>query len=127
MGTRISAQFLCLDGRVSGQSSERLLAFHSDPCLHFGALTWGCSRQGLQGRLRRLGFVLWAAGLYRSREFCVAALFLLTEDGPESPGRWPSPCAITPGQSPTGTSQRGQEAWGGSQKGVRCRACWGGV
>lgn len=85
------AQFLCLDGRVSGQSSERLLACHSDPCLRFKGIDLGLFPAGSMGRLRRLGFVLWAAGLYRTREFCVAARFFLMEDGPESADRWPAP------------------------------------
>ena len=87
------------------------------PACISGASTWGCSRQGLQGRLRRLGFILWVAGLYRTREFCVAALFFLTEDGPESAGRWPAPCALTPrcrrSRLPQAESHWGLSTWSG--------------
>lgn len=121
MGTRISAHFLCLDGRVSGQSSERLLACHSDPCLHFWASALGLFPAGSPGEVEKTASALGGRrGLYRTREFCVAALFFLTEDGPESAGRWPfhvpSPHTAAgpdyPRQSPTGASQRGQEAEG---------------
>lgn len=87
------------------------------PACISGASTWGCSRQGLQGRLRRLGFILWVAGLYRTREFCVAALFFLTEDGPESAGRWPTPCALTQhcrrSRLPRAESHWGLSTWSG--------------
>lgn len=123
IGIRISAQFLCLDGRVSGQSSERLLACHSYPCLRFKGIDLGLFPAGSMGRLRRLGFVLWAAGLYRTREFCVAARFFLMEDGPESADHWPAPSVcrhptllqvqITPRRVPLGplnvVRRRGEE------------------
>ena len=112
IGTRISAQFLRLDGRVSGQSSEQLLACHSDPCLRVRVIDLGLFPAGSMGRLRRLVFILWAAGFYRTREFCVAAQFFLTEDGSESADRWPAPSVshhptlpqvqITPGRVPLG-------------------------
>ena len=93
-GTRISARFLCLDGRVSGQSCGQLRACHSDPCLHLRGIDLGLFPAGSAGEAEKTGLHPVGGGsLENERVLC---------GSPVLPNRrwarvsWPLACSMCP-------------------------------
>lgn len=136
MGTRISAQFLCLDGRVSGQSSERLLPV-TVTLSAFRGTTLGLFPAGSPGEAEKTASSCGRRVFIELESFVWQPLFFLTEDGPESAGCWPFSVCPHPALLQVQITPRAESYWGllnvvrrlrgGSQKGTRCRARWGGV